>query len=100
MTNFDEEITAPNAALHEQRLNNASFYLTYFSPINDELVGEFELESVTCRDVAKWFYLPSEEEALAGCHIVMASQRIHLVNLVQTEIDLNNYDYFVEAMEG
>lgn len=68
--------------------------LTWFQADSDDFVNQVDLPLSTS-EVKKLFYLQATDSAY-GCHIVRASQRIHLKSIVDYEIDLNNFDYFVE----
>ena len=77
---------------------NTTFGLSWFSAINDELVGEVDLPNVTPENVREWFFL-SENDALTDSFIVRASQRQHIAKLIEEVIDLNCYDYFLECYQ-
>lgn len=60
----------------------------------DYFFGQVDL-SLSTDQVKKLFYI-QETEDVYGCNIVRASQKIHLQSMVDCEIDLNQFDYFVE----
>ncbi len=68
--------------------------LTWWQADSDDFVNQIELPLST-DEVRKLFYL-QETDNVYGCHIVRASQRIYLKSIVDYEIDLNNFDYFIE----
>jgi hypothetical protein len=68
--------------------------LTWYQADADDFVGEVDLPLST-EEVKKLFYIQENEDAY-GCNIVRASQRIYLQPIVDYEIDLNQFDYFVE----
>jgi len=68
--------------------------LTWYQADADDFVGEEDL-SLSTDEVKKLFYVENDD-CCGGCHIVRASQRIYLQPMVDCEIDLNQFDYFVE----
>lgn len=74
--------------------DNIKWVLIWFQADSDDFVNQVDLPLST-DEVIKLFYL-QETDNVYGCHIVRASQRIHLKSMVDYEIDLNNFDYFVE----
>lgn len=84
-------------------MSQCHWQLTWFNAHNDDHVGSVVLPAYLGEEeVRRMFWLPDGEEPEDGCHIVRASQRAELQSMVdgQHQIDLNLYDYFVEAVEG
>lgn len=78
--------------------SQAAFYLSWYSIKNDRLVGQEKLpRAVTEKKLRKWFYIREDDPNLDG-HIVRASQRMHLQKVVSHQINLNEYDYFLEHL--
>jgi hypothetical protein len=75
-----------------------TYALVWHSLEGEGIVGEecLKLSQDTVRD---WFALPKDESAI-DCYEVTASQRRHLMKLVNTKIDLNEYYYFLEGRTG
>ncbi len=71
------------------------YALAWYSVEEDTLVGEVDVQ-LSQDTVRKWFYLPPEDTAIE-CYDVTASQRRHLMKLVEHEIDLNEYVYQLEG---
>lgn len=72
-----------------------NYALTWYSVEDETLVNEVSLQ-ISKDDVRKWFYLEEDDPAIL-CYDVTASQRIHLLKLVEVEIDLNKFDYQLEG---
>ena len=68
--------------------------LCWYQAEGDGFVGQVDL-NLSTNEIKKIFYIQEEKDAY-GCNIVRASQKIHLQKVVDYEIDLNKFDYFVE----
>jgi hypothetical protein len=73
-----------------------TYKLLWFDAPGEDLAGE-ETLPITDEQVREWFWLCEEENPVGGSHIVRASQRAKLQPVAKHEIDLNKWDYFVEA---
>ncbi len=75
------------------------YILTWFNAEGDDTIVGSEVLNITVEELKTLFFVLLENE-FYGCHIVRASQRKRLQELVQTQIDLNQYDYFVEDQQA
>lgn len=78
----------------------AHWELTWFEAEGDDQAGGVVLDpDFTLIDIQRMFFLQEADQA-DGCLIVRASQRKELQDMIGNahEIDLNKYDYFVEAV--
>lgn len=71
------------------------FVVLWFESEGDKLIGREVLPKVTGEQVRKWFNLPKNEN-LNDSYIIRASQKVHLDKMMYHEIDLNEFDYFLE----
>ncbi len=72
-----------------------NYALAWYSIEDKTLVDEVPLK-LSPDQVRKWFYLAEDDPAIY-CYDVTASQRKHLMKLLEVEIDLNEYDYQLEG---
>jgi hypothetical protein len=70
--------------------------LTWYDKSTEELVGEVRLRGASPKALRKLFDLPPDD-AMADCFAVEPRQMNELQRWADLRINLDKYDYFVEA---
>lgn len=70
-----------------------NYFLIWFDPVTENMVDEESLE-ITDSQVGELF---SDERPYIGSHPLTAFHRKEMQKFAQHEINLNDFDYFVEA---
>lgn len=70
--------------------------LTYFSKETDELVGEVPLAGIDLAGLQRIFHV-EPDDPMYECYVVGPAHVLAIQPHVSETIDLDQYDYFVEA---
>ncbi|GCA71872.1 hypothetical protein MiYa_03415 [Microcystis aeruginosa NIES-2519] len=71
--------------------------LVWFNKDNDDYVGEYTLNILDINELKKIFNVTDSDEQMINCYPVFVEQASYLESLLNIEIDLEKYDYFVEC---
>jgi hypothetical protein len=91
-------IKVPESSIQAETTDacNGIYCLCWYSPKDEKIVGFEDMPKLTSKKVRKWFSLSDDDPGIYP-YVVTASERQHLAKIVKTNIDLNQYDYFVEC---
>ena len=77
-------------------MNDLRRYVTWFSRVTDELMGEETLRGVEADDLRELLHT-DPLDPLYDCYPVTADERDWVQQHIQHRIRLDRYDYFIEA---
>ena len=79
------------------------FIVTWFHKDSDRLgdlvVGQVDAPSMSVETVQSLFRLEKLEDAFAGCYPVTVKEKDSVEHLASVSLDLDAFDYFVEAVQ-
>lgn len=71
--------------------------LRWFEKEGDELIGEKKIDNISLESLQKLFGIDSENP-MYDCYPVESAEQInYLQNLVNFDLDIESYDYFIEC---